>query len=241
MQDFNLQPAADHGLSSRERFRSVRRETGLVGACVRRAWWAAMRVYLALYHRFTVEGEEHLPAAPPYVLIGNHASHLDAIMLAARLPTRLRDRVFPVAAGDVFFEKPLRAAFAALCVNGLPIWRHRAGRHALDELARRLVDEPCIFVLFPEGRRSQDGSLLEFREGLGMLVAGKPVPVVPCYLDGASRALPRLAWVPRPVKVRLRIGAALRFDEIENRRAGWSEIAARCRAAVVDLSKGALS
>lgn len=238
MDDFNIQPARDIDLAPHERWTSLRRESGLVSACTHRLWSATMRTYLAIYHRFRVEGREHLPAEPPYVLVGNHASHLDAMMMAAALPTRLRDRAFPIAAGDVFFETPAIAAFAANFVNCLPLWRHKAGRHALRELAERLVGEPCVYMLFPEGRRSQDGTLLEFREGLGMLVAGRPVPVVPCYLDGADRALPRLAKIPRPTALRLRIGAPLRFDHLENRRAGWSEVSARCRAAVIELSDG---
>lgn len=241
MRPFHLQPARDLELAPHERWTSLRRETGLVGACTHRIWAAAMRAYLGLYHRFRVEGREHLPPAPPYVLVGNHASHLDAIMMAAALPTRLRDRAFPIAAGDVFFETPAIAAFAALFVNCLPLWRHNAGRHAMRELAERLVAEPCVYMLFPEGRRSADGTLLEFREGLGMLVAGRPVPVVPCYLDGASRALPRDARLPRPAKLRLRIGEPMVFDRLENRRAGWAEVSTRCRAAVIQLSDGALT
>lgn len=230
--EFKFRPASDHGLSVRERTLSLRRESGLLSSIGHRAWWLGMKAYLRLYHRLRVQGAEHLPPAPPYVLIGNHASHLDAIVMAAPLPWRQRDRVFPIAAGDVFFEVPAIAAFAAFLVNCLPLWRHNAGRHALEELSRRLVEESCVYVLFPEGRRSPDGTLLPFREGLGMLVAGRPVPVVPCWIEGAQRALPRGAWVPRPRRITLRIGAPLRFDHLENRRSGWAEVGRQCREAV---------
>lgn len=233
--EFRLQPAADHGLSLRQRMSSIRRESGLLSSIGHRCWWGAMRVYLRLWHRLRVEGREHLPAQAPFVVIGNHASHLDAMVMASQVPARLRDRVHPVAAGDVFFEVPAKAAFAAFFVNCLPIWRHSAGRHALEELAARLVDGPCVYILFPEGRRSPDGSLLPFREGLGMLVAGRPVPVVPCWIEGAHAALPRGTWLPRPTRIRLRIGAPLRFDDLPNRRPGWTEVGARCRAAVQAL------
>ena len=56
-------------------------------------------------------GREHLPAAPPFVLCANHASHLDALALAAPLRLDLRDRVFALAAGDVFFESAVPTAF----------------------------------------------------------------------------------------------------------------------------------
>jgi len=233
--EFHLQPAADHGLPLGQRARSLKRESGLLSSLGHRAWWGAMRLYLRLWHRLRVEGREHLALQPPFVMVGNHASHLDAIVMASQVPWRLRDHVHPVAAGDVFFETPAVAAFAAFFVNCLPIWRHSAGRHALDELAQRLVEGPSVYILFPEGRRSPDGTLLPFREGLGMLVAGRPVPVVPCWIEGAHAALPKGAWLPRPARIRLRIGAPLRFDHLPNRRAGWSEVGVACRAAVEAL------
>ena len=120
-------------------------------------------------------------------MIANHASHLDAVLLASVLPCRLCDRVFPVAAGDVFFNTPGMSLFAANLLNALPMWRKNCGSHALKDLRKRLVDEPCGLILFPEGARSRDGSLLPFKVGLGMLIAGTSVPVIPCYLDGAFR------------------------------------------------------
>ena len=100
-------------------------------------------------------------------------------MLAAPLPWRLRDRVFPIAAGDVFFETPMMSAFSAFFLNALPLWRKKCGPHALKELRDKLLEDPCVYVLFPEGARSRDGKMLPFKKGLGMLVAGTPVPVVP--------------------------------------------------------------
>jgi 1-acyl-sn-glycerol-3-phosphate acyltransferase len=232
---FQLQPAHDHGLPLRERALSLRRESGLLSSLGHRAWWVATRAYLRLHHRLRLRGVDHLPKEPPLVLIGNHTSHLDAIVMASCLPWRHRDRVFPIAAGDVFFEVPAIAAFAAFFVNCLPLWRQNAGRHALGELAARLVAERCVYILFPEGRRSHDGELLPFRDGLGMLVAGTSVPVVPCLLEGAHAALPRGARIPRPHRITLTIGAPLCFERLSDDRAGWAQVGAACRAAVEAL------
>ena len=241
MDDFKLEPAHDLGLSHRERALSLRRESGLVQSATHVAWWAFVRSYMAVYHRLSIEGREHLPTKPPFVLIANHTSHLDALVLASPLSWRLRDRVFPIAAGDVFFETPAVATFAMTCLNALPMWRHNAGRHALQELRARLIDDCCGYVLFPEGRRSPDGTLLEFKAGLGMMIAETDVPVVPCWIDGAYAALPRDKKWPRPRKLRLRVGEAMRFDGVRNRREGWDEITTRCRAAVEALRPGAAS
>ena len=232
MDDFQLEPAHDFGLTHRQRTLSLRRESGLIETATHALWWGGMRSYLYLYHRMQVRGLEHLPDRPPYVLIANHSSHLDAMLMAAPLPWTLRDRIFPIAAGDVFFETPVLATFATICLNALPMWRHNCGRHALKELRKRLVEEPCVYILFPEGRRSPDGSLLEFKAGLGMLIAGSGVPVVPCFIGGAHEAMPRDRRFPRPRRVRLQIGRPLTFDSLSNRREGWGQIAMVCREAV---------
>ena len=240
MRDFDLKPAGDLGLSHRERTLSLRRESGLVESTLHVMWWSLMRGYLRLFHRLRVEGREGLPQEPPFVMVANHASHLDAIVLASVLPHRWRDRTFPLAAGDVFFETPSVATFAAMCLNAMPVWRHNCGRHALGELRQRLVEEGCVYILFPEGTRSEDGTVGEFKEGLGMLIAETGVPVVPCCLEGAYEAWPRDRRWPRAQRVRLSIGSPMSFPDCRNRRAGWSEIARRSREAVVALgSRGA--
>ncbi|MCA9296848.1 MAG: 1-acyl-sn-glycerol-3-phosphate acyltransferase [Phycisphaerales bacterium] len=174
--------------------------------------------------------------APPFIMVANHTSHLDAVSLASALPIRLRDQVLPLAAGDTFFETPVLAAFAAGAMNALPLWRAHAGRHALNDLRRRLLDEPCAYILFPEGTRSRDGTMGSFKSGLGMLVAETDVPVIPCYLDGAYAALPPKKHVPRPKKLHLRIGTPVRFPHVENCRAGWNIVATETRTAVEQLS-----
>src|SRR4051794_5880668 len=105
MDTWKLEPARDLGLPMRERWRSLRRESGLVEAGFQAAWWALVHGYLSAGHRLRFLGRENLPAEPPFVLIANHVSHLDALVLTCSLNWRLRDRAFPIAAGDTFFDK----------------------------------------------------------------------------------------------------------------------------------------
>ena len=170
-------------------------------------------------------------------MVANHSSHLDAITLAAALPWPLRRFAFPIAAGDVFFETPAVALFSAMMLNALPMWRKSCGPHAMQQLRERLISEPTIYVLFPEGTRSRDGNLGRFKPGLGMIVAESEVPVVPCYLHGAHAACPPDRKLPLPLPLHLRIGAPLSFAGIKNERAGWQEIAARLEAAVTAFAR----
>lgn len=235
MDDFELRPARDLGLTPRERALSLQRESGLGETATHLLSWTMIRGYLRLYHRVRVEGRAHLPAEPPFVIVANHASHLDAMLLASIVPQRFRDRVFPLAAGDVFFETPVRATFSTMTLNALPMWRRNCGRHALGELRARLVDDRCVFVLFPEGGRSPDGRQKPFKAGVGMLVAGTDVDVVPCHLDGPYRALPKGGHLPRPVRLTTRIGRPCRFADVANDRDGWRAVGAALHDAVAAL------
>jgi 1-acyl-sn-glycerol-3-phosphate acyltransferase len=235
MKPWNLQPARDTGLTPSERFRSVRRESGLVENLAHHVCFSLLRGYFAVAHRLTINGRENLPPHGPFVLAANHCSHLDALILGAALTPRHRERAFPIAAGDVFFQSNVTSTFSAIVLNALPMWRKNCGPHALADLRRKLEEERAVFIIFPEGGRSRDGSMKPFKHGLGMLVAETNVPVVPCGLVGTFQALPPHRNLPRPIAIKLMIGEPLEFASTANDRGGWSEIAANLESRVRDL------
>ena len=231
MSDWKLRPARDLGLSHAERLRSHGRERGLGSLVIAAGWRAAVRAYLHAAHDLQVEGLERLPSAP-FVMVANHGSHLDALTLAAALPRRLAGNAFALAAGDTFFGSTPVAAFAAYAVNALPVWRRRTTARDLDALRARLHEDRAVLILFPEGTRTRDGGMAPFRSGVGALVAGSEVPVVPCFLAGAHAAWPPGQHLPRRGPLRLVIGAPLGFADIRRDRAGTEAVAAACEAAV---------
>ncbi len=236
MEPWELQPARDTGLTPSERFRSVRRESGLLESFTHHACFSLLRSYFAIAHRLTIIGREKLPLHGPFVLVANHCSHLDALALGAALPPRHRERAFPIAAGDVFFLSNVTSTFSAIMLNALPMWRKKCGPHALADLRRKLHEEKAIFIIFPEGGRTRNGSMMPFKHGLGMLVAETNVAVVPCGLVGTFQALPPHRKLPRPLAIKLVIGDALEFASTANDRNGWSQIAATAESAVQNLA-----
>jgi len=232
---WRLRPARDHGLAEGDRLRSQAREAGLGGLVIRTAWQRLIHGYLWLAHDFGITGREHLPPSPPFVMLANHQSHLDAPALAAALRGKSARRYCTLAAGDAFFANVPSAAFAAYSMNALPIWRDRSRLNDLAGLRTRLTEDALIFLLFPEGTRSRDGRMGPFHPGLGALVAATTVPVLPCHLSGTYEAWPASRLLPRPRPVQLKIGPALCFAAVQNRRPGWIEIAARCEEAVRGL------
>lgn len=236
MDDWKYESSRDLGLPPQERLRSLHRESGLISSVLHRVWWSAARVYLKAWHSLEIDGREHLPVKPPFVLIANHASHLDVLALAASLPHKHRDRIFPIAAGEVFFNTPTASLFSALMLNALPMWRKKCGPHAMEELRTKLVGDPCAYILFPEGTRSRDGTMASFKAGLGMIVAGTAVPVVPAALFGCHAAMPPDARRPRRSPIKLKLGPALNFADVSDDRSGWRKVAADCEAAVRGLA-----
>lgn len=235
---WQLRPARDLELSPFARLRSHQREVGLAAMLVQAGWRRGVRLYLRLYHQLRVTGLEHLPVTPPFVLVGNHTSHLDALTLGAVLRGPAAERAFSLAAGDTFFTSVGSSAFAALAVNALPVWRRRTRAGELALLRQRLVEDGLVYILFPEGSRARDGVMARFQPGLGAMVAGQPVLVVPCHLEGGFAAWPAQARFPRPGRLHLRIGKPIEASGFANDKAGWTALAAAAEAAVRALDPG---
>jgi 1-acyl-sn-glycerol-3-phosphate acyltransferase len=234
MQDrtWTYKPAADHGLPPSERIKSVKREPGFMSVLAHHAATSVLRTHFVLYNRLEVHGKQHLPTKPPFVMISNHQSHIDAPLLSCILPWRARSCAYPVAAGDVFFKSLAHSVLSSLFINALPIWRKKVSTHALFELRERLIEGDSGFIIFPEGTRSRDGSIGSFKPGLGMLVAGTNVPVIPCHIAGAFESMPADKTLPRPHKMIVSVGPPLTFADAPDAREGWERVAKESEAAV---------
>jgi 1-acyl-sn-glycerol-3-phosphate acyltransferase len=114
--------------------------------------------------------------------------------------------------------------------------RDARGVEEIKRCQQILDEQDNIFVIFPEGTRSIDGSINLFRRGIGWLLAGTSYPVVPCYLDGTADALPKGGWLIRPARVRLIIGEARTYEQVAQNDAGVRSICADLRQAVLTLA-----
>jgi 1-acyl-sn-glycerol-3-phosphate acyltransferase len=216
--------------------RGLRAAPGLLVRGLRSVAAVALRCWLHTYHRLTVVGREHLPAnGRSFVLIANHASHLDTLCLLAALPLGRLDRTFPVAARDYFCATAVRYLVARVVVNALPFDRQLATLRSLDDCARVLESPGTVLIVFPEGTRSGSVEPGEFRQGIALLTAGRDLPVVPCHLAGTHAALPRGAWLPRPRAVRLTIGAPHVYAHLPPTRESARRICSELREAVMAL------
>jgi len=172
-----------------------------------------------------VVGADRVPREGRLLLAANHVSVLDPALIGAALPREL-----DFLAKTELFRIP---GFGALIrrLNAHPVDRSGSDSTAL-RLALRLLGDGRAVLVFPEGTRGTEGRLGPARAGAGMLAALSEAPVVPVYVQGSGRALPRGAVVPRPARVTVTFGAPpLRFAR-ERGKAQYQEISDEIMAAI---------
>lgn len=167
-----------------------------------------LTVVAKVYFGLRVEGAEHVPSCGPVVLAANHASYLDPPLIGIATPRPVRY----IGKQELFFF-PLSVLFRAL--GGIPIARG-SGDAGAFRAAARILRQGGVVVMFPEGTRTPDGALQQPQEGLGLLAANCPVPIVPTIIHGSYRALPRGRWLPAPVPLRVEFGPPLMPAEYQS-------------------------
>jgi 1-acyl-sn-glycerol-3-phosphate acyltransferase len=196
---------------------------------------ALFDAFVRLYLRLDVRGREHLPDRGPLLLAANHSSHADTAVIYASLPRRFRRQVVAAAARDYFFDNPLRRASARMLFNAVPVDRRPEPRRDPLRHPIRALRQGYGVLIYPEGTRSQDGSINQFRGGIGRLIALFPnVPVIPVWLDTAD-VMPKGSLAPRPRVVAVRFGPPLALAARPDDRASWQAAAEAVRAAVARL------
>jgi 1-acyl-sn-glycerol-3-phosphate acyltransferase len=237
MKQWHYDSAHDVDLTVIDRLRRFPREPDMLVYGMRSVVALLIRAWLRVWHRFEIIGHEHLRTNRSLVMVANHSSHLDTLCLLAALPLRRLHRAFPAAAEDYFFRSIPRTWIAAVVVNALPFARQANVRQSLFVCAELLENPGNILIIFPEGTRSTDGRTQEFKCGIGALVAGRDVSVVPCYLDGAFRAWPKGQRLPRPTKVRLIAGEPRNYASRNADKSDISGIASELEYAVRELGE----
>lgn len=237
MKRWRYTPASDLDKSMVERLRNFPREPDILIYGLRSLVSLIIRAALRIWHRFEIVGRENLPRGRSFVLVANHASHLDTVCLLAALPFRQVHRAFPAAAADYFFQSMPRTWVASIVVNALPFARSTHVRQSLHLCTELLANPGNVLIIFPEGTRTRTGAIGEFKPGIGALVAGCDVDVLPCHLDGAFAAWPKGRSLPRPRKVRLIIGAPRNYAARTGEKADISAIASELRTAVIELAQ----
>lgn len=158
---------------------------------------------------------ERLPKEGPCVIVANHNSHLDTLVLMTLFKGSSFDHVRPVAASDYFLKNKFLAWFSMKVMNIIPIERKmtRDIKGLFAPMVKALDDEGIIIV-FPEGSRGEAEKLSRYKSGVYYLMRERPdVPIIPVFLHGLGKALPKGSFFFIPIIVDIFIGEPFKFQE----------------------------
>ncbi|HLQ76050.1 MAG TPA: AMP-binding protein, partial [Terriglobia bacterium] len=185
----------------------------------------------------TVIGIENLAGVDaPVIFAANHSSDLDTAAIFTSLPLAWRRRVAPAVRADYFgstWKFRIQYLLVRIIYNAYPLPQEVAGTRRAFEYTAELLRRGYCPLVFPEGRRSRDGTMMPFRPGVGMMAVRLRVPVVPIHIRGLFEIYSRNDSWPRVGPVRVTIGRPIRFSSGTR----FEDAAETIRNVVVELSK----
>lgn len=187
------------------------RHIDLFSVCMRFLWSVILKnILYKFYIRLEVRGipfAEIYRTQPKLIIISNHASHLDAVSIAASIPRVYWLNLYIAAAKDYFFSNPLFMFFSQHCLGAIPIDRKDRKGEAINLILKLLTELPRMWlIIFPEGTRSKDGKIQEFKRGVSIFSERTQTPLLFTYLDGVMELWPKGQSMPRPGKLILHVG-----------------------------------
>lgn len=146
-------------------------------------WWNIVRGFLwfslKMLYRFRIEGAANVPPTGPIIYVSNHQSHLDPVIVGIVVG----DRPFSGMARSTLFSNPLLAAIMR-GIGVISLDQSKGDSGAMKAALAELEAGRCVLI-FPEGTRTRDGAIGEFKAGVALIIRRSGAPVVPVAMEGA--------------------------------------------------------
>ncbi len=184
------------------------------------------QVLTSLLFHVRAYGQEQLPKSGGALLLSNHQSYMDPLLIGVAVRRRLTFMAREPLFRNPFFGGLIRA------LGAFPVRQGAPDKSSIRQ-AIHLLESGRFVVLFPEGTRTWDGEVQPIRGGFRLLVRRANAPVIPVALQGAFEAWPRTRRLPRPGRVRIRFGKAILPKDIDG--LSDEEAALRLRTEIVSL------
>lgn len=180
-----------------------------------------------IFFGLRITGKENLPKKQGFIIASNHISYLDPVIIGCSvLPRKIA-----FMAKEALFKKRF-FSFMLFSLRAFPVRRGSTDLSAI-KTALGLLKKSIPLVMFPEGTRSQSGELKEAKGGLGFLALKAKVAVIPVFIKGSDRVLPRGARFVHFHKIRVTFGKAVSINSTIYQKGG--------RVAYKDISQEAMS
>jgi long-chain acyl-CoA synthetase len=178
-----------------------------------------------------IKGKEFIPQDKPYILCPNHASYLDGFLLFSSIPFNSARDLFFVGLAAIF-NQPL-ISWAIKVARLIPIDPATHLTEAMQASAYVLSNKK-VLCIFPEGTRSINEEVGDFKKGIGILAKELDVPIIPVYIQGSYYAWPRGSKFPRPYPLKIIFGKPLNWRDMGG---DYVAIAKGLREGVLNLRK----
>ena len=193
-------------------------------------FWCQMAFVVAF--RLRVDGRENVPPAGPVLLVSNHQSFLDPVLIGVGLA-----RPVHYLARSSLFESSKIFSAIIRSLNAVPIRREAFSKESVRECID-ILSRGNALALFPEGTRTRDGHIGRLRAGFGMIAARSGSTVVPALIQGAFEAWPRSRPLPCARPIRVRFGRAIGPEEVQRLGRSITERVQRELAVLESKAKG---
>ncbi len=172
-------------------------------------WGCFLKISFRFYVRLEVRGDFNkiYREQPRLLVTSNHASHLDAVSIAAGIPFKYWRDLYISAAKDYWFRNPLFTFFSKHCLGAIPIDRKDKTGEAIKVCTSLLQNlDRCWMIVFPEGTRSKDGRIQPFKRGVSLFAEMTATPILFLYLEGNNELWPKGRLIPYPGRLILHVG-----------------------------------
>ncbi|MCS6837843.1 MAG: 1-acyl-sn-glycerol-3-phosphate acyltransferase [Bdellovibrionaceae bacterium] len=191
-------------------------------ALVLKGWFFNTYIRIKLHGNF----EEIYKHHKKLIIISNHTSHLDAVSIAAAIPLKYWNFLYIAAAKDYFFSNPLFTFFSQHCLGAIPIDRKHHKGEAIKLCVNLMnVLENMWLIMFPEGTRSTDGKIHDFKKGISIISEKTQAPILFLYIKGGYQLWPKGRIFAIPGQLEMFIGPVqnpgARIDEIYQNYREW--------------------
>lgn len=167
-----------------------------------------------------VRNPDRLPRFGPAILVANHTSHIDTLILMSLFSLKTVLSIYPIAAKDYFLKTKFGSWFFTNIIEIIPISREKEqfSHHHPFESATKKLQEGNIVIIYPEGTRGQDDKIGEFKRGVAHLAKLNPdVPIIPIYMRNPDKVLPKGEGLLVPFICDVYIGEKLNWrGSVEN-------------------------
>jgi 1-acyl-sn-glycerol-3-phosphate acyltransferase len=176
------------------------------GKCLYACLWVLCRTLGVAVFGFRSRFAEPLPKTGGLIVLSSHQTFLDPLLLGLATDRRLSS----LARSSLYRFKPFGAVITAL--DAVPIDREASALKAMKTVIQRL-ERGAAVIIFPEGARTFDGRLGEFKSGFALIAKKAAVPIVPVAIVGGFECWPRTRLFPRPGRIRLEFGEILTAEQ----------------------------